>query len=383
MSDRIRVAAIGAVIDIDASTRGPVFADRVRAAWSDALTDADGPLYSVVRVREGGDDDAALALLSSDVTLAALALRRGDALWMMHAAGLADADGRVAVLSAPSGTGKTTAARRLARRYAYVSDETVGVATDGTVVAYRKPLSVIEAAAPHKVQVAPSSLHPGVPLSGAPRVAAVVVLDRRADGPDSPEVERLDLAQALELLAPQTSYLSDAPRPLHLIRDVLDRVGGAVRVRYREAETLDAVVAALLAEAPTGSRSRDDADAASEPMPEPEPAAEPMSEPEPAPGPVAGGAPGALVRTAVVDALDLGDGRLALLRRTDDGSSVHVLDGIGPAVWRAADRRPLDDITAEVVRVHGRPEGADAGALVAAAAETLRADGLLRRVPQT
>lgn len=377
MSDRIRVAAIGAVIDIDASTRGPVFADRVRAAWSDALTDADGPLHSVVRVREGGDDDAALALLSSDVTLAALALRRGDALWMMHAAGLADADGRVAVLSAPSGTGKTTAARRLARRYAYVSDETVGVAADGTVVAYRKPLSVIEAAAPHKVQVAPSSLHPGVPLSGAPRVAAVVVLDRRADGPESPEVERLDLAQALELLAPQTSYLSDAPRPLHLIRDVLDRVGGAVRVRYREAETLDAVVAALLAEAPTGSESRAD-DAA--------PAPEPMPEPEPAPGPVAGGAPGApgaLVRTAVVDALDLGDGRLALLRRTDDGSSVHVLDGIGPAVWRAADGRPLDDITAEVVRVHGRPEGADAGALVAAAAETLRADGLLRRVPQT
>ncbi|MGW9268253.1 hypothetical protein [Microbacterium sp. NPDC055599] len=366
MSDRIRVAAIGAVIDIDASTRGPVFADRVRAAWSDALTDADGPLYSVVRVREGGDDDAALALLSSDVTLAALALRRGDALWMMHAAGLADADGRVAVLSAPSGTGKTTAARRLARRYAYVSDETVGVAADGTVVAYRKPLSVIEATAPHKVQVAPSSLHPGVPLSGAPRVAAVVVLDRRADGPDSPEVERLDLAQALELLAPQTSYLSDAPRPLHLIRDVLDRVGGAVRVRYREAETLDAVVAALLAEAPTGWESRAD-DAA------------------PAPAPVAAeeGAVGALVRTAVVDALDLGDGRLALLRRTDDGSSVHVLDGIGPAVWRAADGRPLDDITAEVVRVHGRPEGADAGALVAAAAETLRTDGLLRRVPQT
>ncbi|MBS0023272.1 hypothetical protein [Microbacterium paraoxydans] len=363
MSDRIRVAAIGAVIDIDASSRGQGFAGRVRAAWADALTPHDAPQRAVVRAREHGDDDAALAALSSDVTLAALALRRGDALWMMHAAGLADADGRVVVLSAPSGTGKTTAARRLSRRYAYVSDETVGVAADGTVVAYRKPLSVIEAASPHKVQVAPSSLHPGAPLAGALRVAAVVVLDRRPDGPDSPVVERLDLAQALELLAPQTSYLSDAPHPLHLIRDVLDRVGGAVRVRYREAETLDGVVAALLDGAETGAVPHR---AAASPVPD-----------------AREGAPGTLVRTPVVDALDLGDGRLALLRRAADGSSVHVLDGIGPAVWRAADGRPLDAVTADVVAAHGRPDGADAAVLVAAAAEALRADGLLRRVAQT
>lgn len=362
MSDRFLVAAIGAVIEIDAGGRGGDFVARARDAWADALIDAACQPHAVVAPRPALADDAALAMLSTDVTLAALEQRRGEALWMLHAAGLADADGNVVVLSAPSGTGKTTAARHLSRRFAYVSDETVGVCADGTVVPYRKPLSVIVAESPHKVQVAPSRLHDSAPLVEALRVAAIVVLDRRHDGPDTPVTERLDLAEALELLAPQTSYLSDAPAPLHLIRDLLDAVGGARRIRYREATSLDGPIEDLLAAAVA--------------VP---PAAPPSRSASPA---FAGATPsvaaGAYARTAVVDALDLEDGRLALLRRSQTGSSVHVLDGIGPAVWEAADGRTLAEITDAVTAAHGQPEGADARSLVAAAIARLRSDDLLR-----
>ncbi|UPL11305.1 ATP-binding protein [Microbacterium sufflavum] len=358
MSDRILVAAIGAVIEIDVEGRRSGFAGRVREAWTDALTAADGEASAVVAVRPELDDDAALAMLSTDVTLAALEKRRGDPLWMLHAAGLADAEGRVVVLSAASGTGKTTAARHLSRRFAYVSDETVGVADDGSVVAYRKPLSVIEPSSPHKVQVAPSRLHEGPPLAAGLRVAAIVVIDRREDGPDVPEVERLDIATALELLAPQTSYLSDMPAPLHLVRDLLAAVGGAVRIRYREAASLDGAIDDLLR-----SASR-------------RPVADATGRAPLDPTELTGS--GVYGRTVVIDALDLEDGRLALLRRSETGSRVHVLDGIGPTVWHAASGLTVDEITDQVVAAHGRPGDADPRALVQAAIDRLHADGLLR-----
>lgn len=360
MSDRFRVAAIGAVIEIELTDRGGRFVEQARAAWADALYDGDAEPEAVVADRPALDDEAALAMLSTDVTLAALALRRGRPMWMLHAAGLADADGRVVVMSAASGTGKTTAARHLSRRLAYVSDETVAIADDGSVVPYRKPLSVIAEGVPHKVQVAPSALHGRLPLPDRLRVARIVVLDRRADGPEVPDVEPLDLASALELLAPQTSYLSDMPAPLHLIRELLETTGGAVRVRYREVDTLDAVVDGFLSVEPARE---------AEPSPQ-------VYEAHPAPEETT--ATDGHRRAPVVDALDLDGGRLALLRRSDAGSRLHILDGIGPAVWTAATGRTVTEITDEVVAVHGRPEDADPRALVDAAVAQLIADDLLR-----
>jgi len=368
MSDRLRVAAIGAVIDIELTGRGERFADRARQAWADALHAGEGEPDAVVADRTGLDDEGALAMLSTDVTLAALAEKRGTALWMLHAAGLADETGRVVVLSAPSGTGKTTAARHLSRRFAYVSDETVAIAADGAVVPYRKPLSVIQADALHKVQVAPSTIHGGHPLPERLRVARIIVLDRHDDGPEVPEVEPLDLASALEHLAPQTSYLSDMPAPLHVIRGLLDATGGAVRVRYREVDTLDAVVDGFLAHGSVQAPVPSDADVAG-----PE---KPAADAEPG-GLAATPRIGAYERTPVVDVLDLDDGRLALLRRSDAGSRLHILDGIGPAVWSAAPDRTIAEITDEVVAVHGRPDG-DPQTLVSAAVARLVADDLLR-----
>lgn len=360
MSDRLRIAAIGASIEIDVSRRGEDFVARTREAWADALRGEGGVPDAVVGDRPDLDDDAALAMLSTDVTLAALAERRGLPLWMLHAAGLADGAGNVVVLSAPSGTGKTTAARHLSRRFAYVSDETVAITAEGAAVPYRKPLSVIEPDAPHKTQVAPSSLHRQHQLPEVLRVAKIVVLDRRPDGPEVPEVEALDLGAALEVLAPQTSYLSDMPAPLRLIADLLEATGGAVQVSYREVETLDAVVDGFLAAArfpadPYTGR----ASAVIE---------------EPTPSATVGG----YERTPVVDTLDLGDGRLAVLRRSEAGSRLHILDGIGPVVWATAPGRTIGEITDQVVAVHGSPEGADPQTLVSAAVAQLTTDDLLR-----
>ncbi|MDX7183432.1 hypothetical protein SJ321_24440, partial [Enterobacter hormaechei] len=63
---------------------------------------------------------------------------------MFHAACLAAPDtGAAIVLAAASGTGKTTATRRLGPHYAYLTDETAIVdPADRSVTPYPKPLSL-------------------------------------------------------------------------------------------------------------------------------------------------------------------------------------------------------------------------------------------------
>ena len=358
MPDRFLVSAVGAVIEIDVSRRDPSFRNRVHAAWADAVLEGEWSADAVATDRPELDDDAALAMLSTDVTLLALAHRKGDALWMLHAAGLADESGKVVVLSAPSGTGKTTAARHLSRRYAYISDETIGVDARGGVIPYRKPLSVILPDRMHKEQIALSSLDGGRPVPDALRIAKIVVLDRSDDGPDVPEVEQLDLVSALELLAPQTSYLGDAASPLRLIGAILAATGGAVRVHYREVSTIDDVIAELL---------RLEASAIEVPRRD-EPAVVEFAEPS----------AGAFGRAEIVDELEIADGRVAVLQRSVEGTILRVLDGIGPAIWAAAaSGRTIEEIVAAVIAEHGAPEGVDADAAVGAAVQRLVGDGLL------
>ncbi|KJQ55069.1 PqqD family protein [Microbacterium sp. SA39] len=363
MPDRFLVDAVGAVIEVDASLRDVQFQDRARGAWIDALRVGDHAADAVVAVREGLDDDAALSMLSTDVTIAALAHRRHDPVWMLHAAGLADESGRVVVLSAASGTGKTTAARYLSRRYAYVSDETVAIAADGRVDPYRKPLSIIEPDSAHKAQVAPSRLGAGHPLPPTLRVVKIVVIDRSPDAPELPTIEQLDVGEALELLGPQTSYLCDGAAPLQRIDALLAATGGAVRLRYREVTGIDAIIDDLMAteirpvrdtSTHIGERAGAPADASLR--------------------------PGTFDRGEAVDSLDLGD-RRAVLRRTPTGGQVHVLDGIGPTIWSAAQGATLDELVDAVIAEHGEPEHGDARAMVRAAVQELVDDGILQAAP--
>ncbi|WP_407361019.1 hypothetical protein [Microbacterium sp. LBN7] len=356
MPDRFLVSAVGAVVDVDVSSRDAEFRIRAHEAWADAWYEGARTPDVIVAVRDGLEDDAALSMLSTDVTIAALAHRRADPVWMLHAAGLADESGRVVVLSAPSGTGKTTAARHLSRRYAYVSDETIAIAPDGGVEPYRKPLSIIEAHSTHKAQVALSSLDGGRPLPFPLRVAKIVVIDRSADGPEQPSLEELDVAEALELLGPQTSYLCDGEAPLQRIAALLEATGGAVRLRYREVADIDPIIERLLR---TELRPVD----AVSPRPTASDAAPTRTD--------------AFARAATADELGL-DGRIAILQRTPTGGQVHVLDGIGPSLWAAAHDHTLTEIVEAVVTAHGEPETGDARSIVQAALQELVEDGLLQ-----
>ncbi|UJP08902.1 PqqD family protein [Microbacterium sp. KUDC0406] len=76
------------------------------------------------------------------------------------------------------------------------------------------------------------------------------------------------------------------------------------------------------------------------------------------------------------------DGRIAVLQRSASGGRLNVLDGIGPAIWRAANGTTLDDLVSVVTTELGEPpDGADAAQLVGAAVDELRAGGMLADEP--
>jgi ABC-type microcin C transport system duplicated ATPase subunit YejF len=164
--DRITVAAAGSRVAIELDGLDETQKTGVREVWLDAIVDAsDAGAAVVVPVREAALEDL-LAHLSQQVTLEAIEQGPGRC-WMLHAVGVALDTGAVVVLAGPSGRGKTTAARSLGR----IDDA-------GGVLAYRKPLSVIEDACAPKRQLAPSRV--GLrPLPDAqPRVAAIALVDQ-------------------------------------------------------------------------------------------------------------------------------------------------------------------------------------------------------------
>ncbi|GAA5035522.1 hypothetical protein GCM10025738_21450 [Microbacterium fluvii] len=325
-------------------------------AWADAAAADDGD-DAVLEVAASDDLAGTLDALSQRVTLAAIGARRGGP-WMLHAAGLALPDGRVVALVGPSGRGKTTAARVLGRAYGYVSDETVAIEPDGVVRPYRKPLSIIESQGAPKAQRSPSSLGllplPEVEL----RLAAVVLLDRRDDGPEEPQIEPVDFGDALEELVEQSSYLPDLPAPLQTMAALAAAVGGVQRVTYREAESLVGVLERV---AVPGSTS----------------VARPLDENPLAAATASAGS--AYFRTPTRDALALDDpDRLALLHVDEDGDgTVRMLAGIAPALWRAAGGASTAELVAAAVAAHGAPDDADAEALVIATVDELVGEGVL------
>lgn len=250
----VTVRALG--VDLILDCENAEVAGAVRNAWSDAASGADAPAAATLRVGYSPTSDVTghdlaeiLHLLSPAVTLHALAARAGE-LVMLHAAALADTiSGAAAVLVAPSGTGKTTAALTLGRHMAYLSDETSGIATDGSLVPYRKPLSIIRTG--HlKDQVSPSKL--GLLTTDRPcHLAAMLVIERDATHAGDPIVTILDTIDALAVLAPQASSLGRLDRPLQRLVNLIDRVGGVRHVHYAEAATLEPVVRELLREGGT------------------------------------------------------------------------------------------------------------------------------------
>lgn len=245
----VTVTALGVTVGL--VCEGEAVRHAIHDAWSDALALEHVQPDTVLRIGHssgcdvrGDDIESILHLVSPAVTLRVLERRAGD-LVMLHAAALADVDtGATAVLIAPSGTGKTTAAIELGRRFAYLSDETSGIAPDGMMVPYPKPLSIIKAA--HlKQQVSPTKL--GLVTTDRPcHLAAMLVLERDPEHVGPPLISLLDNIDALALLAPQASSLGKLDRPLHRVVELINMVGGVRLVRYSEAATLEHLVRDLL-----------------------------------------------------------------------------------------------------------------------------------------
>lgn len=352
--DELRVEALGVVIGIDLTGLARADADAVRAAWTGAAT-ASRP-STTVAPRPG---PALPARLSQAVTLAAIEHRKGE-LWMLHACGIALSDGRVLAFVGPSGRGKTTAARALGAVAGYVSDETIGVAADGRILPYRKPLSIVEAGAAAKAQLAPGSLALGV-LPDAPlQLSRVVLLDRRPDAPTRPAVEEVELGDAIAELVAQSSHLAAMPAPLRTIAAHVEATGGVARVVYREAETLPDVLPQLV-------RAPRDVRLAAR--------IEPETSVRTAPDEAAG------VRYRRVPAHDAillpAPERLVLLH----GDMVRVLAGVAPAVWHAAAGVGLGTLTAAAVAAYGTPAAGDARSAVARIAAELVEAGVLSSGP--
>lgn len=325
----LQVSALGVVVAIEAAD--DVAADtisRARAAWARAeVRDAQAQ----VSVQLGGGDAAgALERLSVDVTLAALGQRSGELL-MFHAAGLADADGRVIALVGPSGRGKTTLSRTLGEQLAYISDETVGVDDQRRVYPYRKPLSVVREGLP-KEQVAVVEDGGAVVADAALTLSALVLLDR-VEAATEPSVEPVPLVDALPDLIPQMSYLAELDRPLQRLSALIDAFGGVRRLVYAEAASVAPTVERLLSGSVPLARS-EWRRATEAPLPE-----------------------------NVVDAIVTDDALVVLA-----DSTVRVLGGIAPEIWlRAVEGAAREEIVTAVIDRYGEPPTGDAAGLVDAA----------------
>jgi hypothetical protein len=371
MRRTLLIDAIGAVIEIDGSSLTDQGWDAVERAWSGARVAADVVTDppATVTTRATVPTESMLASLSMDVTLAALEQRAGEVL-MLHAAGLAPDVGRVVVLVGPSGRGKTTASRVLGRHFGYVSDEAVGIEADGTVLPYRKPLSIIEDQGYLKAQRSPEDL--GLrPLPDGPLRVAALVLIERDPAVVEPRVERLDPAEGLVGLAEQASFLGRLPHPLRTLWSHVVAAGGVHRVTYRDAAALVPVITRLAGREPSRVVGPDESRWPAGPGP---------LGAAPAGGRVVPGlAAPTYRRVPVLDTLPLDGERLALLVQPEGKTpSVVVLDGIAPTIWEAtSEPATVPAIAAAAVARHGEPAGTNAATLVAASVAQLESEGLL------
>lgn len=298
-----------------------------------------------------------VAELSTHTTLAAIESRRGNLL-MLHAAGIADESGQVLAFIGPSGRGKTTLARQLGAVYGYVTDETVGIEADGTVHPYRKPLSVIQPGEIYKAQLAPSTLElrelPDTPL----RLAGLILVSRVHEDLAEARVSDVGLCEALAALVPEASYLADLDKPLQTIAQHVDRCGAIQRLTYTDAAQVLPVIPNLL------RRS------------EPEPWAAVL--PTESSGVLNPLAPESFVPAPFKDAVEAG-GKTAIL---DLDRVVHVLDGVGPVVWRLlGEGLDFGSLAAEVDRQFGSPPGLSLNEAVVGVLQALVDAGLVIRVP--
>ncbi|MBX3089097.1 MAG: hypothetical protein KF772_00750 [Cryobacterium sp.] len=360
MTQTLRIGAFGACVEVDLPGVSPEQEQVLRASWARC---APEPIVRSIQIEASIEDSASRNLagivapdftglehrLSSAVTLNLIGLARRDYL-LLHAAAVADpGSGAVLALIGPSGSGKTTASITLSRTFGYVTDETVAVASDLTVKPYPKPLSIVQPGSKIKKQQSPDELEL-LSVDGFPplSLAAVALLDRSAASA-RPKVEPVALADAIADLVPQISYLSERERPLRQLAQLIGRVGGIQRLKYRDAKDLPEIAARFFAGSVPPGEAEDWQPAA-----------------------IDSSANSGIRRAKVADAIRSEEQLIVLA-----GDVVRVLDGIAPAIWEAANGVGLDAIAAAVIEKFGQPAEGSALELTRGAVEELAAAGLL------
>lgn len=222
------IRALGTSVQVDLGDA--VDADEFATAWSRCLVDGVGSTTMRVGAR------TTMTSLTQAITQRLIERRRGELL-MLHAGAVCNpTSGASLAYAAPGGTGKTTLTRLLGQHYGYLTDETVGVEPGSwRIHPYEKPLSVRNGRGGHpKQEHSPDDLslvraHP------VPRLTTLALLRRVDHRPDA-SVTRLDLFDAIPLLAPETSSLASLTRPLQLLANLEEAIGGFWLVEYAEAE---------------------------------------------------------------------------------------------------------------------------------------------------
>jgi hypothetical protein len=239
-SNALYLEALGSRFVVTCGSAGEAAA--IQQQWSRLGAGGSGPQPDMaIDLRSMPAEQQGRALLSH-LTVRAIEAAAGDRL-MLHAAGVADADGRVLALVGPSGMGKTTASVYLSRHgFGYVTDETVSIGPDADVLPFGRPLSLRRARA--EVQISPDELGLGRPPADL-RIARIVLLDRVPGHPDPPTLATVPLVDALLELIPQTSAVAKLRQPLQYMSRVIDRCGPVLRLTYGE---MDERVRLLLSE---------------------------------------------------------------------------------------------------------------------------------------
>lgn len=192
------------------------------------------------------DVDALMSALTPRVTRDAINLQAGKLL-MLHACAVANVEsGDTVAFVGPSGMGKTTLALTLGKTFGYVTDETVAIRPDNSVVHYAKPLSLKrEFTTMVKDQVSPTAFW----LNSAPprlTIKSIVILDRQSDFAGEPVLTEVDLLQGIADIAEEISYLSEMDHPLQRLASIVEAGGGFKRLTYRQADDVVPLIAKLL-----------------------------------------------------------------------------------------------------------------------------------------
>lgn len=223
----VTMSGLGNIVDVKASK---IDDEALSEPWSRCLTDE--PATSTFTT-----DASNLALVTQDITRHLIELQYGKLL-MFHAAALCHpVSGASYAFIAPSGTGKTTLMRTLCTDWGYLTDETAAIEPETlTILPYQKPLSLRLDGHSYKQEVSPDELGL-LPPHAAPRLQGLFVLSRSAKH-SGLSVSRMGLFDAINRITPEISALARLPRPLHLLAEVIERIGGIQELCYSEAESV-------------------------------------------------------------------------------------------------------------------------------------------------